>query len=65
MSVKVLVADDSGTMRKIIIRSLNAVGIQDVVEAADGDEACALLTGTDSVTSAETNRRHGLSNQET
>jgi two-component system chemotaxis response regulator CheY len=36
MSNKVLVVDDSGTMRKIIIRSLNAVGITDVVEAADG-----------------------------
>ena len=33
---KVLLADDSGTMRKIIIRSLNAVGVTDVVEAADG-----------------------------
>ena len=43
MSTKVLVADDSGTMRKIIIRSLNAVGIQDVVEAADGDQACDLF----------------------
>ena len=36
MSTKVLVVDDSGTMRKIIIRSLNAVGYSDVVEAADG-----------------------------
>ncbi len=36
--MKVLVADDSGVMRKIIIRSLNAVGITDVVEAADGAE---------------------------
>ncbi len=36
--MKVLVADDSGVMRKIIIRSLNAVGISDVVEAADGAE---------------------------
>ena len=42
MSSKVLVADDSGTMRKIIIRSLNALGINDVVEAVDGDEAWAL-----------------------
>jgi two-component system chemotaxis response regulator CheY len=33
---KVLVVDDSGTMRKIIIRSLNAVGYTDIVEAADG-----------------------------
>lgn len=37
--MKVLVADDSGTMRKIIIRSLNAVGVSDIVEAADGQEA--------------------------
>lgn len=37
--MKVLVADDSGVMRKIIIRSLNAVGVTDVVEAADGQEA--------------------------
>lgn len=36
---KVLVADDSGTMRKIIIRSLNAVGVKDIVEAADGQQA--------------------------
>ena len=43
MNAKVLVADDSGTMRKIIIRSLNAVGIKDIVEAADGDEACTLF----------------------
>jgi len=39
MGVRVLVADDSGTMRKIIIRSLNAVGISDVTEAADGQQA--------------------------
>ncbi len=39
MGVRVLVADDSGTMRKIIIRSLNAVGIKDVTEAADGQQA--------------------------
>jgi two-component system chemotaxis response regulator CheY len=41
MSHKVLVVDDSGTMRKIIIRSLNAVGITDIVEAADGIQALA------------------------
>ena len=38
MSTKVLVADDSSTMRKIILRSLNAVGVSDVTEAANGDE---------------------------
>ncbi len=37
--MKVLVADDSGVMRKIIIRSLNSVGVTDTVEAANGQEA--------------------------
>ena len=37
--MKVLVVDDSGVMRKIIVRSLNAVGVTDIVEAADGQEA--------------------------
>jgi two-component system, chemotaxis family, chemotaxis protein CheY len=41
MSKKVLVVDDSGTMRKIIIRSLNAVGFTDTVEAGDGNEGLA------------------------
>jgi two-component system chemotaxis response regulator CheY len=41
MSNTVLVVDDSGTMRKIIIRALNSVGFSDVVEAADGTEGCA------------------------
>ena len=41
MSSKVLVADDSGVMRKIIIRALNSCGITDIVEAADGAEALA------------------------
>jgi two-component system chemotaxis response regulator CheY len=40
---RVLVADDSSTMRKIIIRSLQAVGVSDAVEAADGNEAVALF----------------------
>lgn len=43
MSGKVLVVDDSGVMRKIIIRSLNAVGFKDTVEAADGSEGLALF----------------------
>lgn len=37
--MKVLVADDSGVMRKIIIRALNACGITEIVEAGDGAEA--------------------------
>ena len=43
MSTKALVADDSSTMRKIIIRSLQAVGVTDTVEACDGDEAVQLF----------------------
>jgi two-component system, chemotaxis family, chemotaxis protein CheY len=39
--MKVLVADDSGVMRKIVIRALNACGVEDIVEAADGAEAVA------------------------
>jgi two-component system chemotaxis response regulator CheY len=36
-----LVADDSRVMRRIIIRALEEVGIQNVVEANDGEEALA------------------------
>jgi two-component system chemotaxis response regulator CheY len=43
MSTRVLVADDSSTMRKIIIRSLQAVGVPNAVEAADGEEAVKLF----------------------
>jgi len=43
MSLNVLVADDSSTMRKIIIRSLQAVGVPDATEAKDGQEAISLF----------------------
>ncbi|MGC4002348.1 MAG: response regulator [Pirellulales bacterium] len=43
MSLRVLVADDSNTMRKIILRSLQAVGIAGATEAADGVEAVNLF----------------------
>jgi two-component system, chemotaxis family, chemotaxis protein CheY len=43
MSISALVADDSGTMRKIIIRSLNALGITSVTEAGDGSQAVAMF----------------------
>jgi two-component system chemotaxis response regulator CheY len=43
MSVNVLVADDSSTMRKIILRSLSDVGVSSATEAADGAEAVALF----------------------
>lgn len=37
--MKVLVVDDSTTMRRILINSLNPVGVTDVAEARDGQEA--------------------------
>ena len=43
MGTRCLVADDSSTMRKIILRSLNAVGVTEIVEAADGDEAVEMF----------------------
>lgn len=46
MGMKVLLADDSGTMRKIILRSLNALGVTDVTEAADGVEALSAFAKT-------------------
>ncbi len=43
MGSKVLVVDDSGTMRKIVIRALNAAGFSDTVEAGDGAEALTVF----------------------
>ena len=47
MGTRVLVADDSSTMRKIILRSLQAVGVDEVTEAADGAEAVSLFKPND------------------
>jgi two-component system, chemotaxis family, chemotaxis protein CheY len=43
MNPSVLVADDSSTMRKIIIRSLQVIGVSSITEAKDGVEAVALF----------------------
>jgi two-component system chemotaxis response regulator CheY len=40
---RILLADDSGTMRTIIRRSLEALGVTDIVEAADGNQATQLF----------------------
>ena len=40
---KVLVVDDSGTMRKIVVRALNHVGFTDTIEAGDGAEALSVF----------------------
>jgi two-component system chemotaxis response regulator CheY len=38
---RVLLADDSGTMRTIIRRSLESLGVTGTIEAADGNQAVA------------------------
>jgi two-component system chemotaxis response regulator CheY len=43
MAKKVLVADDSSTMRKIILRSLQAVGVPEAAEAGDGEVAVTMF----------------------
>lgn len=44
--MKILVVDDSSTMRRIIVNTLNQIGQSDIVQAGDGKEA---LTKTDGV----------------
>lgn len=44
--MRVLVADDSGVMRKIIIRALNSMGVHDILEAADGQVAVDNFPGS-------------------
>ncbi len=41
--MKILVVDDSSTMRRIIINTLNKLGYKNVVEASNGLEALAVL----------------------
>lgn len=42
--MRVLVVDDSSTMRRIIINTLNKLGHQDVIEAANGREGIERLS---------------------
>ncbi len=43
MNARILIADDSPTMRKIIIRSLLAIEVKNIVEAGDGRQAWELF----------------------
>ena len=54
MEIKALVADSSSKVRKNITRSLNEIGVRNVVEATDGNQALELLeTGKFDVVFAE------------
>jgi two-component system chemotaxis response regulator CheY len=41
--MKFLVVDDSSTMRRIVVNSLQRIGFSECVEAADGQEALGLF----------------------
>ena len=43
--MKILVVDDSATMRRIIIKSLNSSGYEEIIEADNGEEAISKLKG--------------------
>ncbi len=43
MNIKVLVVDDSATMRRIVINSLKKIGYNNFVEAADGKAAWDII----------------------
>ncbi len=43
--MKALVVDDSMTIRRIVIKALGIVGIEEVTEAGDGTEALKALEG--------------------
>lgn len=45
--MRFLVVDDSATMRRIVVNSLQRVGFNDVVEAADGAEALEKMESVD------------------
>ena len=43
MSMKVLVVDDDKSMRALVVHLLNAVGMAEILEACDGEEALSLF----------------------
>ena len=47
--MKILVVDDSSTMRRIIKNTLARIGYTDIVEASDGAEGLAAVEGVDFV----------------
>jgi two-component system chemotaxis response regulator CheY len=60
MEIKALVTDSSGKVRKNIIRSLKEIGVRDIVEATNGNEAVKLMEkGKFDVVFAEWNTQFG------
>ena len=44
--MKYLVVDDSATMRRIVVNSLQRIGVTDIVEASDGQDALQKFDST-------------------
>jgi chemotaxis signal transduction protein/ABC-type nitrate/sulfonate/bicarbonate transport system substrate-binding protein len=44
--IKILLAEDAGTMRKMEVRILNQLGFKNIVEATDGNDALEKLTAS-------------------
>ncbi|MEX2315941.1 MAG: response regulator [Pirellulales bacterium] len=60
MEIKALIADSSSKVRKNITNSLHEIGVRDVVEATDGNQAIKLLeTGKYNMVFAEWNTQVG------
>lgn len=47
--MKVLIVDDSSTMRRIITNTISAIGYKDVVQAVDGVEALETLSNDSNI----------------
>lgn len=47
--MKVLVVDDSATMRRIIVNNLQAAGYEDIVQAGNGLEALSNMAGVEMI----------------
>lgn len=45
--MRILVVDDSATMRRIIVNNLNTAGYEDVVQAGNGVEGLAAMAGVE------------------
>ena len=46
-AMKVLLVDDSGSMRTVVARMLETIGVEDIAEAENGQDALAVLEQAD------------------